>query len=884
MNIKSILSKTTIFSLLFVLLQIGMTQSLYAQISIGGDDEVDYARPKQYEIGGITVSGVEFLDPNVLIMLSGLHVGKEIQVPGDDISGAIKKLWKQGLFDDVKVSASRIEGDLIFINIDLKEVPRLSKYSFKGVKRTEAESLREDIKIMRGDVVTDNLIQRTHNIVKKHYVNKGFWDADVNIRQIKDTTQLNYVSLQINIKKNKKVKIKTINVVGNESVSDWKVKHTMKNTKEKTNFKPFDRMHEVIYEAVKGAVRLDPFYIADKCSSILAEDFKVTIFKVSKYIESQLEEDKASVIEKYNALGYRDAIITKDSVYRNEDGSLVIDLHIDEGNKYYFRNINWIGNTIYKTEFLDAVLGIQKGDVYNQKVMDANLTYNPNGTDITSLYMDRGYLFFNVQPVEALVENDSIDLEMRIYEGEQARIKRVSISGNNTTNDHVVIRELRTRPGQLFSRDALIRTQRELAQLGYFDAEKILPTPIPNPADNTVDIEYKVEETSSDQIELSGGWGYGRLIGTLGLKFSNFSARNLFNKKAWRPVPTGDGQELSLRFQTYGQDFYNLSTTFTEPWLGGKKPNRLSVSYSFSKYSDYRQVAEGEEKPSLAINGVSVSLTKRLTWPDDFFQISQAVNLQQYKTKNYKGILPINDEDGSGIYNKVSYQLTLMRNSVSQPIYPRTGSSLMASMELSPPYSLFSNKDYANLEDSEKFRWMEFHKWRFQSEYFKTIAGDLVLMARAKYGFIGAYNNDIGVMPFDHFFLGGDGMAGYYNFDGREQIGFRGYTNASLTQGGSGGSGATIYNKNTLELRYPLSLNPSATIFVLGYAEAGNTWMGFGDFAPFNLYRSAGVGVRIFLPIFGVLGLDWGYGFDEVPGMPSAGGSQFHFSINNSID
>ncbi|MBI9035121.1 MAG: BamA/TamA family outer membrane protein, partial [Bacteroidales bacterium] len=574
----------------------------------------------------------------------------------------------------------------------------------------------------------------------------------------------------------------------------------------------------------------------------------------------------------------------RDSVYRNADKSLGIDLVINEGRKYYFRNINWVGNTIYNTEFLDAVLGIQKGDVYNQRVLDANLSYNPNGTDITSLYMDRGYLFFNVMPVEVFIENDSIDLEMRIYEGEQARINKVSISGNNRTNDHVVIRELRTRPGQLFSRDNLIRTQRELAQLGYFDAEKIVPTPIPNPADNTVDIEYKVEETSSDQIELSGGWGYGRLIGTLGLKFSNFSARNLFNKKAWRPVPTGDGQELSVRFQTYGQDFYNLSTTFTEPWLGGKKPNRLSVSYFFSKYSSYT-TTETAQKPTLTINGITVSLGKRLTWPDDFFQLTQAVNLHRYSTKNYQGILPVKD-DGNGSYNKLSYQLTLMRNSVSQPIYPRTGSSIMASMELSPPYSLFSNKDYSTLPDGEKFKWMEFHKWRFQTEYFKTITGDLVFMARSKYGFIGAYNNDIGVMPFDRFFVGGDGMAGYQNFDGREQIGFRGYTNNSLNALGANGQpqGAAIYNKNTLELRYPLSLNPSATIFVLGFAEAGNTWAGFREFGPFNLYRSAGVGVRIFLPIFGVLGLDWGYGFDEVPGMPSAGKSQFHFSINNSID
>ncbi len=884
--------KKTVFLLSLITIGFFSIPSAYAQITIGGD-ELDYAKPKEYEIGGVSISGVDYLDDNVLIMLSGLEVGERIMVPGDDISNAIKKLWRQGLFDDVKITASRIEGDLIFINIYLDEVPRLANYSFKGVRRSEADNLKEEINISRNDVVTDNLKVRAGNEIKKYFINKGYWDVNVKIEEIADTTNRNYVGLKFLINKNKKVKIKNINIIGNHALSAGSLRRSMKNTKEKTKMNPFNSLPELIGRTVEGVLHLDYFEVADAWADVFLRDFTTTIFKSSKFIESDFEEDKLSFIAKYNKNGFRDAIIIGDTIRRNEDGTMDLDIYVNEGSRYYFRDIKWVGNTKYNSDFLSKALGIQKGDVYNQEILDANLTYNEAGTDISSLYLDDGYLFFQVHPVEVNISNDSIDLEMRIFEGEQARINKIIVKGNNRTNDHVIMREIRTRPGQLFSRTDIIRTTRELAQLGYFNPEKINPIPTPNPADGTVDITYEVEEASSDQIELSGGWGYGRLIGTLGLKFTNFSFKQLFNKKAWRPVPTGDGQQLSLRFQTYGKGFINFTTSFTEPWLGGRKPNALSVSYYYSRYapdnSYYRRMGY-DVKPDttnahLAINGITVGLGKRLTWPDDFFTLHQAVSYQRYDANNYSSYLPVGD--GTGVYNKLSYAITFARSSVSQPIYPRSGSMLSVNLELTFPYSLFSNKDYATITDDEiKFKWMEYHKWKIHGEFYKNIIGDLVLMARAKYGFLGNYNSDIGTMPFDRFFIGGDGMAGYYNFDGRELIGFRGYENNTLTANYAltPRTGATVYNKNTLEIRYPLSLNPSAIIYMAGFVEAGNSWSNFKDFTPFNLYRSAGLGVRVFLPMFGLLGLDWGYGFDNIPGVPDAGGSQFHFSIGGSID
>ncbi|MBC8146541.1 MAG: BamA/TamA family outer membrane protein, partial [Bacteroidetes bacterium] len=564
-----------------------------------------------------------------------------------------------------------------------------------------------------------------------------------------------------------------------------------------------------------------------------------------------------------------------------------IDLVIDEGIKYYFRHIKWVGNTKYPSEILSKIIGVKRGDVYNQKVLDANLYMNLEGQDVSSLYMDDGYLFFNLTPVEVLVENDSIDLEIRIYEGKQAIVRKVTIKGNTRTNDHVILREIRTKPGQLFSRADIIRTQRELAQLRFFDQEKLGVNPKPNPVDGTVDIEYVVEEQSQDQIELSGGWGMGRVIGTLGLSFNNFSINNMFKKSAWSPLPSGDGQKLSIRAQSNGAYFQSYNASFTEPWLGGKKPNALSVSIYHSVQSNGYPKSDANRQ-SIKIYGATVGLGKRLQWPDDYFTLYYGLTYQKYDLDNYYSTFAFSN----GNSNNLSGSLVLSRNSINQPIFPESGSELSFSTQITPPYSFINGKDYSTMNDNDKYKWIEYHKWKVNASWYVPLIGNktgktvrtLVLSTRTKFGFIGLYNNDIGVAPFERFYLGGDGLTGY-NIDGRELIGLRGYSNNTLTPRGTQGYiGGSVYNKYTFELRYPISLNPMATVFVMGFAEAGNAWSSFQDFNPFDVKRSAGLGVRIYLPLFGVLGLDWGYGFDEIPGVNGANKGQFHFSINNSID
>ena len=860
-----------------------MIVSGHAQISIGDLDEIDYADPKKYEIGGITVTGVKYLDNNVLIMLSGLSVGDQINIPGEEISKAIHNLWDQGLFENVIISATKVQGNLIFLNIDLAERPRMSTFSFGGIKKSEADNIRDEIKLSSGEVVTDNLLIRTENRIKKHYNDKGYLDTEVNITQIADTIRVNHVKLQIDIDKKEKVKIKAINVYGNEKYDDYKVKKYLKETKEKGSFQPFNNLEDLIFDLVKNTVTFRFSDMVDDTRNYINENIKPRIFKSSKYIKDNYDEDKINLINKYNEFGYRDAKIIKDSIYRNPDNTVSIDLYFNEGNRYYFRDITWVGNTKYPDDFLNRVLKIEKGDIYNWELLNSNLTFNINEDDVSSLYMNDGYLFFSANPVEVQVENDSIDLEIRIYEGKQATINKVTVKGNTRTNDHVVIRELRTRPGQLFSRSDIIRTTRELAQLRYFNAETINPVINPNPVEGTVDIEYEVEETSSDQIELSGGWGYGRVIGTLGVSFNNFSLRNLLRLKAWRPVPTGDGQKLSLRVQSYGSGYISYSASFTEPWLGGKKPNSFSVSYYHSLFSNGYPKSD-IKRQSFTINGITVGLGKRLTWPDDYFQIYFALNFQRYDLDNYTRVFSFGT--GTGNYNNFNFNVTLSRNSIDFPIYPRRGSLVSVSLDVTPPYSLFSDRNYALLDDTEKYKWIEFHKWNIQAAYFTPIVQNLVLMTRAKFGFLGEYNPDIGITPFERFYLGGDGLSGYNNLDGREIIGMRGYGNETLTPGywRSSNIGGTIFSKYTLELRYPLSLNPNATIYVATFLEAGNDWLKFANFNPFGVYRAAGFGVRVFLPMFGILGLDWGYGFDPVPGIPDANRGQFHFSINQSID
>ncbi|MEI7594797.1 MAG: outer membrane protein assembly factor BamA [Bacteroidota bacterium] len=806
-----------------------------AQISLSDNYKVDYTNPQEFEIGGITVTGAQFLDNNALTLISGLSVGEKIKVPSDKISKAINNLWKQGLFSDVSIKITKIYNGLIFFDISLKERPRLSKFSFNGVKKAEADNLRDEIKLTKGDVVTENLILNSESKVRNYLIGKGYLNNEVQITQKNDTAITNSVILNINIKKNGKVKVNDIIIEGNNDLLKRKIYHAMKNTKKKHWW---------------------------------------NIFKKSKYIEKDYKEDKGKIIDKYNTLGFRDARIISDSIYKNDAKTINIKIKVSEGHKYYFRNITWVGNTKYTDKQLAEVLKIKKGDIYNQAVLDANLFMSQESTDISSLYMDDGYLFFSVTPTEINVENDSIDLEMRIYEGRQATINKVTIVGNTKTRDHVILREIRTKPGQLFSRSDIIRSQRELAQLRYFNAEKLNVTPKPNQADGTVDIEYTVEETSSDQVELSGGWGAGRVVGTLGVSFNNFSARNIFKKNAWAPLPSGDGQMLSMRAQSNGLYYQSYNASFTEPWLGGKKPNALSVSlYHSVQTNGLTRKEVGRE--SIFINGLTIGLGRRLTWPDDYFTLYQDISFQNYLLNNWGYTFMFQN----GRANNISYSISFGRNSVDQPIYARSGSLVNIRLQATPPYSLLNNKDYGKMEASEKYKWIEYHKWKFNSSWFTSLAGNLVLNTRCQFGYLGHYNSTIGTSPFGRFYVGGDGLTGYA-LDDREVVAMRGYANQSLTPA----NGASIYDKYTIELRYPISLNPMATVYVLGFAEGGNAWTRFDSFNPFEFKRSAGAGVRIFLPMFGLLGLDWGYGFDEIPGAPSANKGQFHFSIGQSID
>lgn len=881
----TLMKKTIRFNTLLILLGLLFLfagNPLYAQIKIGDDlSDIDYSNPQKYEVAGITVEGTTFVDPTVLSMMSGLRVGNEITVPGDDIAMAIRKIWEQGMFEDVAVNATNIVGDKIFLQIVVQERPRVSKFSFNGIKKSEADDIRNKINLSRGDVATSHLEMKTRRIIEDYYAEKGYYNAIVTIHQVADTTREHYVDLVIDVDKGKKVKIGQINISGNEELSDAQILSAMKETKQKGVFNPLDPLGPTVVNAIADVFTLKPLRAITEVEEYFYENYRPRIFKSSKFLETNYEDDKQNIIKKYNAKGYRDAVIVHDSVYPLDDGNVGIDLVINEGNLYHYRNIDWTGNTKYSTDVLNEVLGIKPGDVYNKDLLMANLTYSETSLDISSLYMDDGYLFFRVDPVETQVENDSIDLEIHLNEGQQARIKNVTLKGNNKTNDFVVIREMYSRPGQLFSRSDVTRTVRELATLGFFNQESIYPDVRPNYTDNTVDIEYQVEEANADQVSFSAGWGYGMLILQAGLSFNNFSMRNIFNGDAWKPIPGGDGQKLSLNVYTYGTRYINYSLSFTEPWLGGRKPNSLTTSIYQSFYSNGAKRSD-ENFGFFRMTGASVGLGRRLTWPDDYFTLYQGVSYINYRLKNYASIL--NFGSGNGYFNMITYNFNIGRSSVSQPIYPRSGSEVQLSLEITPPYSLFSNKDYSSLSEDEKYKWIEMHKWKFKAAWYSELYDKLVLMTRVRFGFLGCYNEDIGPTPFHRFYLGGDGL-GTYNFDSREIIGMRGYKNESLTPGGNNTiTGGNIFTKYTMELRYPLSLNPSATIYAMAFLEAGNCWLGFENFNPFKVYRSAGVGARIYLPMFGLLGLDWGYGFDQVPGASDAAGSQFHFSIGGSID
>lgn len=809
--------------------------TIHAQISTINDVEI--IAGVEYEIGGITVSGADNLDKNVVILLSGLTVGDKVSVPGGKLSTAVKNLWKQGLFSDITIYVTEKQGSRIFLDLHLTELPKLSKFYFTGIKKTWKDDLREELKLQRGNIVTENLIITSKNKIERYFIEKGYRDVAVEIIQTPDTAIRNTVILGIKVQAGNRVKINDIVFHGNANVPTKTLLKAMEETKER---------------GVKN------------------------IFKSSKLRRSEYESDKRGVISAFNEAGYRDARIVKDSIYSVQEGLINVEIWVDEGIKYYFRNITFVGNTKYSTEILRRILRLEKGDVFDSKLLNERVSLDMNGNDIATLYLDNGYLFSQVIPVELAVSNDSIDIEIRIREGRQATVANVTVTGNDRTNDHVIYRELRTKPGDLFSKTQIQRTIRELAQLGYFDQQQLNVTPKPNPETGTVDLEYTVVERSTSQLELQGGWGGGTIIGTLGLNFNNFSARNTFNGNAWRPLPSGDGQTISLRAQSNGRQFQSYSLSFTEPWLGGKKPQ----SFTFSVYHNVQTNGVAQNDPrrqALTITGVNIGLGKRLKWPDDYFTLYQGLEFRRFNMSNYPtSFLDFNN----GQSRNINYRIVLARNSTDVPIFPTKGSQFSGELEVTPPFSYFSDLDYANADSEEKYAWIEYHKWKFNADWFTPVAfkNKLVFRAHAEFGFLGAWNDAIGLPPFERFYLGGDGLQNFV-IDGREVIGLRGYPNQTITPLGGG----ALYNKFILETRFLISPNPNAQIFALAFFEGGNNYNNFWRYRPFELKRSAGVGLRIFMPMFGLLGIDLGYGFDNIPGTIRPSGWQTHFIIGQQF-
>jgi outer membrane protein insertion porin family len=826
---------------------------------IGSVDSIDYAHPKEYTIAGINITGLRTKEPKVITLMSGLYIGQKIRIPGDATSDAIKKLWKVGFFDHVEIVLDKVIGNDAFLLIKLEERPSLSQFNFKGdATKSEKDDIREKIRFIKGKTVTDYLVENAKSEIRDFYIDKGYYHTKVDIVSKPDTTnpKVKSVFLTIMINKGKKVRVKDVVFYGNKVVKPGKLRRKMKETK----------------------------------------SYRWYLFRGGKFLEDNYEADKPKLMEKYLTLGYRDARIAKDTFYFVSPNRVRIEITMEEGNKYYFRNITWFGNSKFRTGQLDTVLGIKKGDVYNQATLDQKLYNNPTGVDVSSMYMDDGYLFFQINPTETNIENDSIDMEIHMYEGKQAIINKVTVKGNTKTNDHVIYREIRTRPGQLFRRSDIMRTQRELAQLGYFNPETLGVNPTPNPQDGTVDIEYTVEEKPSDQLELSGGWGAGQLVGTLGVSFNNFSAKNFFKKGSWSPLPSGDGQKLSVRAQSSGVYYQSYNASFTEPWLGGKKPNSLSFSvfHNVQTNGQKKKVADSEGnkianplRAFIKITGTSVGFGKRLKWPDDYFSIYAEQYFGHYNLHNYTSVFTF----GNGEANNIKTTFNLSRNSLSgNPIFPTGGSNITFSAMLTPPYSLFNGKDYTRISDQERYKFLEYQKYKFTTQWYMQLtnkrapegkeARNLVLRASYGFGILGMYNSKVGRSPFERFYLGGSGLTGFA-LDGREIIALRGYEDNSIA--GLTNQGASVISKYTMELRYPISLNPQATVFALGFAEAGNAVDNLKQFQPFNVKRSAGAGIRIFLPMFGLLGFDYGWNFDKTPNNPQLYKGHFHFTIGAQI-
>lgn len=864
---------------------------------IKAQDRVPFDQGKKYILADVAVVGKISFNNQTVITFAGLQKGQEITIPGEEISGAIKKLGKLGLFDEISFYVNKIQNDSIYLDLNLVELPKLNEVKFVGIKKNKTEGLIKDNSLTKGKVVNENLITTTKNYIESKYKKEGYYNTKVNITTIKDTSAVNQVNMLVTIDKGDKVKIQSIDFVGNDKLSDKTLRNAMKDTKQKNPLR---------------------------------------ILKASKFIQAKYKTDLEKVIAAYKEKGYRDARILSDSVtYNKNKNALAIKINVEEGNKYYFGNIKFLGNTVYSDQLLGRILGVKKGETYNGVLLEKRIAdkSKPDGEDITNLYQNNGYLFSNINAVEVKTANDTIDFEIRVTEGPLAYFNKITVVGNDKTNDRVIYRELRTKPGDKYSKEELVRTIREIGQLGFFDPEAIDPKfKNVDSGAGTVDIEYNLVEKGSSQIELQGGYGGGGFIGTLGLSFNNFSARNLLNKEAYKPLPMGDGQKVSLRLQgsTY---FQTYSVSFSEPWFGQKKPVQFSTSLSYSKQFLNNYVTQRVDKTkSFNILTLSVGLAKRLTVPDDFFVLSQSVSYQHYDLHNYNtGLFTF----GNGTSRNLAYTIGLTRsNKGVNPIFPTYGSEFSISAKVTPPYSLLNGTDYATLGDKEeyklkntvdrsntpdangntvkigdyvdaagnkvfsyqdaaadpalvdqkKFNWLEYYKIKFKADWYTKIYGKLVLRTLTEFGFLGAYNQDRGVVPFERFYVGGDGLANY-SMDGRETIQLRGYPNNSLTPVNSAGEqiGATVYNKFSLEMRYPITLKSSASIYALTFLEAGSSYKDFKSYNPFALSRSAGAGLRVFMPAFGLLGIDFGYGFDALPGTSKPNGWETHFIIGQQF-
>ena len=835
--------------------------------------EIDYNNPKKYVIGGVKVEGNNYFSPEQILQISGLHEGLEVTVPSEEISSIVNRLWLQRFFEDVAIVVDSLvpTRDTAFFKVSIIERPRVSRWTFSGVRSGEEKEIRERVNLKRGGEFSDYVAKTASDIIKRYYKEKGFYNVKVDVTSQRDTMIRSAIRVNFAVDRGEKVKIQKITFNGAENVKEFKLVRSMKKTKDK---------------------RLMNFFAS------------------KKFNEDEYGNDKRALISTFNEAGYRDARIVKDTMYYLEPGRVQIDFEIDEGKKYYFRDIAWTGNAVYDSDALNQVLKINKGDVYDVVTMEKRLFGGGKQSDydVSKLYRDNGYLFFNIQPVELNVEGDSVDVELRVVEGKPATLNNIVINGNDLTNERVIRRQVFTRPGYLFSQSEFERSIREIASMGQFDPEAISDPAkgysiIPNQLNNTVDIVYNVTEKPSSQLELSGGWGGNTFVATVGVSFNNFSTRRLFDKTAWRPVPLGDAQNLSLRFQTNGTYYTSLSASFAEPWLFGKKPTSLNLSLYYTRQTNsyiYYNILNNDE--FMEVYGFAAGLGKRLKWPDNYFVLYNQLSWQTYRLQNWAYQFLFD----TGISHNLSYTLSLSRTSTDQQIYPRLGSDFSFSLQLTPPYSLLRKKDRGildsdgnptkaaswrdidyNLQSSEdRYKWIEYHKWSFKGSVFTKLVGDLVLMARAQFGYLGYYNRNWGYSPFEGFRVGGDGMSGYDTY-GSEIISLRGYENYSLTPQALSSYNDTgnyyagnVYDKFTVELRYPVILQPQSTIYALLFLEGGNCWSDIRAFNPFQIRRSAGVGVRVFLPMIGLLGVDWGYGFDNHDGN---GGSQFHFVIGQQF-